>query len=355
MKGMRSVGIIVLGLLLVLCIPALKVWNTHTKTLEANILIEGRALVTAGEARLSFPGSQIRLATPSPQMALTFHGTQSNSGSAFDYQVNDGDWKTHYVGGSSYLELVSDKPDEGIEFRLIRRSEAWQGDTILADAKAEGGFLKPPPLPSTKLLFIGDSITAGAGTTSRVNVDGQREAVSNARLAYPRILGDRLNAQVHHVAYGGRGLVRDWQGITDTNNAPQFYDRVLPDNPDLRWDPADYQADIVSVMLGTNDFNQGIPDRERWTQAYRDFVTRIRNDYPKAQMFLISSPMTGGEKGDTLKAYVKDVVESFETSSVQYLEVSQYYGEAWDSHPTAAEHQKIADELEADFRAALGR
>ena len=106
-------------------------------------------------------------------------------------------------------------------------------------------------------------------------------------------------------------------------------------------------------MLGTNDFNPGIPERESWTQAYQDFVTRIRGDYPKAQIFLISSPMTGGEKGDALKAYVKDVAESFESDSVSYLEVSQYYGEAWDSHPTAAEHQKIADELEAAFRAAL--
>lgn len=293
------------------------------------------------------------MATPSPDMSLSFDETQSHADSAFDYQVNGGDWETHYIRGRSRLEVSSETPGEGIQFRLIRRSEAWQGDIILADATAQDGFVKSPPLPKTKLLFIGDSITAGAGTTSRVNDEGEREAVSNARLAYPRVLGDRLNAQVHHVAYGGRGLVRDWQGITDTNNAPQFYDRVLPDNPDHLWDPADYQADIVSIMLGTNDFNPGIPDRESWTQAYKDFVTRIRSDYPKAQIFLISSPMTGGEKGDALKAYVREVAEGFETPSVQYLQVSQYYGEAWDSHPTAAEHEMMADELEPAFRAAL--
>ena len=177
--------------------------------------------------------------------------------------------------------------------------------------------------------------------------------MSNARLAYPRVLGERLNTQVHQIAYGGRGVVRDWQGITDTNNAPQFYDRVLPDNPDHLWDAADYQADIVSVMLGTNDFNPGIPDRESWTGAYKDFVARIRNDYPKAQVFLISSPMTGGEKGEALKAYVKEVANSFDTTSVKYLEVSQYHGQPWDSHPTADEHEEIATELEPFFRAAL--
>ena len=353
MLRFKSFALILLGVLLVLSIPSLKVWNSNTKSAETTLITEGRTIIEGGEVRLSFPGSQLRLATPSSQMSLNFDETQSHPDSAFDYQVNGGDWKTHYIRGRSRLDLTSDKAGGGIEFRLIRRSEAWQGDIIFADASVEGGFIKPTPLPKSRLLFIGDSITAGAGTSSRVNDEGEREAVSNARLAYPRVLGNRLNTQVHHVAYGGRGLVRDWQGITDTNNAPQFYDRVLPDNPEYLWDPADYQADIVSVMLGTNDFNQGIPERESWTRAYKDFVTRIRTDYPKAQIFLISSPMTGGEKGDALKVYVKEVAESFETPGVQYLQVSQYKGEVWDSHPNAAEHEMIADELESAFRAAL--
>jgi len=237
---------------------------------------------------------------------------------------------------------------------IIRRNEAWQGDLIFVDGiSREGIFERPDPFPKTKLLFIGDSITAGAGTESRVNDAGEREAVSNARVAYPRVLGERLGAQVHQIAYGGRGVTRDWQGNTDTNNAPQFYDRVLPDDPTYLWDPMDYQADIVSIMLGTNDLNPGIPDRESWTAAYRDFVSRVRTDYPKAQVFLISSPMTGGEKGEALENYVREVAESFETPQVKYLQVGQYYGEPWDSHPTATEHQKIADELEPFFRAHL--
>jgi len=353
LKSIRSVGIIVLGLLLVLCIPALKNWNGDTQTAVANLLIEGRTLVENEEVRLSFPGSQIRLATPSSRMSLYFDETQSHTDSAFDFQVNDGDWRTHYIDGRSQLNLSSSKTGEGIEVRLIRRSEAWQGDIIFTGASAEGGFVKSLPLPKTKLLFIGDSITAGAGTESRLNEAGEWVAVSNARVAYPRVLGNRLDAQVHQIAYGGRGVTRDWQGITETNNAPQFYDRVLPDQATPIWNPQDYQADIVSIMLGTNDFNPGIPERESWTEAYRTFVARVRTDYPRAQVFLISSPMTDGEKGEALKDYVRSVAESFKTPQVRYIEVDKYYGEAWDSHPTAAEHQKMADELEPFFKASL--
>ncbi|MEP4050686.1 MAG: SGNH/GDSL hydrolase family protein [Litorimonas sp.] len=304
---------------------------------------------------LSYPGSRIRFATQGDEVQFKIVPEGNIETLALDVRVNDDDWKTVELNRYEPLTILVGGEENGMSVDIIRRNEAWQGDITLLDVSSFHGFIEPKPFPKTKLLFIGDSITAGAGTTSRLNDEGEREAVSNARLAYPRVLGDRLNAQVHHVAYGGRGLTRDWQGITETNNAPKFYDRVLPDNPDHLWDPQNYQADIVSVMLGTNDFNLGIPDRESWTQVYKGFVSRIRTDYPKAQVFLISSPMTGGEKGEALKAYVKEVAGGFGTPSVQYLEVSQYYGEAWDSHPTAAEHQKIADELEAAFRGALNK
>jgi len=350
-KLIRSTAGLFWGLLLSGCLAE------RPKTALETVIIEGRALETGDGIRLSFPGSSLTFKTCDETTSkFAFVSKESSSEDLGLDVLRDGKLSVPVMGADGMtVEYSNPHAYAGQEFKFIRRNEAWQGDIIFLGAEAPGGFCHPNPPSKIKLLFIGDSITAGAGTTSRLNDDGEREAVSNARLAYPRVLGDRLNAQVHHVAYGGRGLVRDWQGITDTNNAPQFYDRVLPDDPDYLWDPQNYQADIVSVMLGTNDFNLGIPDRESWTQVYKEFVSRIRTDYPKAQIFLISSPMTGGEKGEALNAYVKEVADGFGTPSVQYLEVSQYYGEAWDSHPTAAEHQKIADELEAAFRGALSK
>ena len=320
-------------------------------------VIEGRYLQAEDKIHLSYPGSRFRVASNGNDLVIYVTATRPDL--ALDMRVENGEWEPIALteGENQIFPFDTPRVDDPSTHRwqidLIRRNEAWQGDVIINGIDSYGILVQPNPLPNKKLLFIGDSITAGAGTISRVNEQGDREAVSNARLAYPRILGDRLDAQVHHVAYGGRGLTRDWQGITETNNAPQFYDRVLPDNPDHLWDPKQYQADIISVMLGTNDFNPGIPERESWMKTYQDFVMRIRKDYPDAQIFLISSPMTGGEKGDALKSYVKAVAESFASPSVQYLEVGQTYGEVWDSHPTAAEHEKIANELEPAFRQAL--
>lgn len=338
----------------------------NTSATEDQIFIEGRTLKTPQGNEMGFPGTKFNF-VPN-EMDMMLHLVAEKPDMSIDVSLEGSGFHTVALErGANEVDLgflwekhPHDHIVAGCNVEVVRRNESWQGVLTLTGVTSSGDFrrrgetaLAQLVLPKTKLLFIGDSITAGAGTESRVNAAGDREAVSNARVAYPRVLGQRLNAQVHQVAYGGRGVTRDWQGITDTNNAPQFYDRVLPDDPTHLWDPKDYQADIVSVMLGTNDFNPGIPDRESWTQAYKDFVMRIRTDYPKAQVFLISSPMTGGEKGKVLKTYVRGVAESFETPQVKYLEVSKYYGEPWDSHPTAAEHQKIADELEPFFRAHL--
>jgi len=137
----------------------------------------------------------------------------------FDYQVNGGGWTQQAVpaqGKFSYTLSFPNNEGRGMKVDIIRRTEAWQGDMIFKTAQASDGFIDPKPFSKTKLLFIGDSITAGAGTTFRYGENLEKVAASNARLAYPRVLADRLNAQVHQVAYGGRGLVRDWQGITET-------------------------------------------------------------------------------------------------------------------------------------------
>ncbi len=341
-------GFTILGVLLSACM------EEAPKSAMDTVIIEGRALKTQESIRLSFPGSRLRFKICKGSAEFQFKTTNQAADPIMEMYLNSemADLVSFHDGEANItLNFHPRIPGTQVDFR--RNNEAWQGDVILTEADAYDGFCKPDPLPKTKLLFIGDSITAGHGTWSKMNAEGEIESEPNALFAYPHWLGDTLDAQVHQVAYGGRGLVRDWQGKTDTNNAPQFYDRVLPDNPDYLWDPKDYQADIVSVMLGTNDFNTGIPERESWTEAYINFVKRIRQDYPNAQIFLISSPMTDGDKGDVLKDYVKQVAENFGTPSVKYLQVGHYEGEPWDSHPTLLEHGKIAEELEPFFRAHL--
>ncbi|MBW8883149.1 MAG: hypothetical protein JF615_17575, partial [Asticcacaulis sp.] len=113
--------------------------------------------------------------------------------------------------------------------RVLRRNESWQGVWDVSGAAIDAGrFLDPAPLPAKKIMLIGDSITCGEA--SDVAFDDTRNdiAFANAGKSYGKVLAAKLGAQCHLVSCGGRGLIRDWQGIGTGVNAPQFYERAAP-------------------------------------------------------------------------------------------------------------------------------
>lgn len=241
------------------------------------------------------------------------------------------------------------------QIEVHKRNEAWQGIITISRWHTDGQFLDPPPPAGRRLLFIGDSITSGSGIDAvRDDPTNDASLVSNGRLTYARQLAERLDADAHLVAYGGRGLVRDWQNVRDTNNAPIFYDRTLPDDAGKPWDPSRFIPDAVSICLGTNDFNHGIPQRREWVDAMTTLIQTIRTDFPNVPVILITSPMQPPEtpERNALRDYLKEIAGGLQ--HVHVAQIGHYPGRTVDSHPIAEEHQRIADELEPVLRRVLG-
>jgi len=181
-------------------------------------------------------------------------------------------------------------------------------------------------------------------------------SINNAQKSFGKVLSSQLGTQCHLVSYGGRGVYRDWQGIQAINNAPQFYVRSAPDEPKLLWNSASYVPEAIGICLGTNDFNQGIPDQNDFINTYVEFLDKIRRDAPRAQIFVMNSPMlTDGDipKSTVCKAYLDEVVRRSNSSLVQRAPIGHYPGRTSNSHPIAEEHIAIAAELEPLFRRAL--
>jgi hypothetical protein len=251
------------------------------------------------------------------------------------------------------------------ELTLTRRSESWQGTCeVRGFVLGDGAWLLPPPvLPSRKLMFIGDSITCGAATDIRPNDPlhghtAHEDQTSDADYSFGKVLARRLHAQCHLVSYGGRGLIRDWQGLRTINNAPVFYGRALPDDPNLPWNPAAYVPDAIVVCLGTNDFNQGVPDEQEFVGAYVAFVRRLRRDAPRAQIFLADSPMLEDAPGKSpkravLHAYLLETIADLTDSHVHLAPIRHYAGVPHNGHPTRQDHEAIASELEPLLRRDL--
>lgn len=317
---------------------------------------EGRtAILTSGLVRASFPGVVLRVSAVASRLVLRTQATSDNV--YLDISVDGAAPKmVRLVSGAQDLTLYDGAVGEH-HVEITRRTESWEGQWDVAGLDIHGGHtLTPTALPARRLMFIGDSITCGAACDVARDDDRQGAAIDNAHKTYAKLLAARLNTQCHLIAYGGRGVMRDWQGIRDTNNAPQFYERAAPDEPTLLWDHASYIPDAIGICLGTNDFSQGIPDQNEFINTYVEFIEKIRRDAPKAHIFLIDSPILsddGMPKRTVCGAYLDDIVKRAASPLVSHAAVAHYPGRPSNGHPIAEDHIAIADTLEPLFRAAL--
>lgn len=245
-----------------------------------------------------------------------------------------------------------------VRLALQRRNEAWQGLVEVCGFEIEGELCAAPVRPVRRLLCVGDSITAGEAVECEAPDWDSSPRSSNGGRAWGWLLGRRIGADVHLVAYGGRGLVRDWRGLT-TLNAPGFFERALPDDPNALWDHSRWIPDVVVVALGANDFNTGIVDERAYVDAYVAFVQRIRETAPGASIVLSGCPLFGRSgddlaKREALMAYLRHTAER-SGGRILVADVEHQSGSAHNAHPTAAQHVGIADDLEPVVRRVVGQ
>jgi lysophospholipase L1-like esterase len=320
--------------------------------------VEGRAATGAdGRIEMGFPGVTLHLRCRGTALGLALDA--SNDAAFLDVLV-DGlapvRLRAHAGPGTYPLLPAGIAPGEHV-ITVVRRNESWQG--TLAVLRVEPGvgteLLDPPAAPNRRLLFIGDSVTGGeiAAFDAKDPLTGKlahNEQAANARLSYGYVVARQLGAECHLVSYGGRGVIRDWQGIRATANAPQFYELARPDDPTVRWDHARYVPDAVGVALGTNDFNQGVPDQNEFVNAYVELLRKIRRDAPHAWIFLLESPILVDAPGQppkrsVLRGYLERVVAQAADERVRVAPIGHYPGLPGNGHPVASEHAAMADEL----------
>jgi len=323
------------------------------------VVIEGRAVVSpaSGTTTLGFPGVTAHVTVVGS--ALSLHYTAHSESVMIDVQIEDEPFtRYHLTSGDHELVIFSGLPVTEREVRVVRRTEAWQGQLTIRGWQVEGGMLLPAaPLPERRLLFIGDSITAGAATDFREGDPDDGYHSSNGRFSYGYQLARMLDAQVHLVAFGGKGLVRDWRGMRADVTAPEYYERALPTAADTPWDASSWVPDAVFVCLGTNDFNQGIPDEQDWVAAYREFLLKIRRDAPEAPIFLLESPMQGDDppalSRRVLRHYHEEVIEAVGDPNVHAIATGYHPGEQ-DAHPDQDGQRQIAAALLPQVQEKLG-
>ena len=326
-----------------------------------SIVYEGRHAVDAtGAVRLGFPG--VRVHGRFRGSAVELRAWSGSDEACFDVAVDGGapELLRMQAGEETYRLAHGLAEDRAHTLVLARRTESWQGVCTLRGLSlpAGGEWLRAEPLPARRLLFIGDSVTCGemAGWTPEVRAPFPA-ANNNAFCSYGMRLAQRLGAQCHLVSYGGRGVLRDWRGRRDIANAPQYYELALPDDPATPWDHRRYVPDGVGVQLGTNDFNQGIPDEAEFVGAYGRLLRKVRRDAPAAWIVAMDSPIVidlpSEPRRTVLRQYLDAVVAGLSDERVIRASLPVCPGVPGNGHPTQAEQSAMAAELEPIFRGVL--
>jgi lysophospholipase L1-like esterase len=369
----------------------------------------GRFMTTDAKApRFSAPAAQItvRFRGDSVTALLDDEFKWGNNRNFYDV-VLDGEIvdKVAVDKGAHQVTLVSDVPPGEHTLTLVKRTEASIGRGTFKGFEVGGVLLEPPTPPSRRIVFIGDSITAGSGIEA---VDGSDECSENpfgeignggwgqpyhnAHLSYAAVAARELNAQYHITAVSGIGLVRNYSSQYDARPMPEVYDLVFAEltpaiigggqggaggegsvDPAALWDTSKFVPDVVVVALGTNDFSPGDnpPEDPRpameiptFVGAYIEFIDQLKEHYPDAEYFAASSPMLGDgwpNASDTFRTdqrnAIAEVVAHYDDAGddhVHAILVNKFTGTGCGTHPGAEQHAEIGEAVAGDIQEVMG-
>jgi lysophospholipase L1-like esterase len=319
--------------------------KTITAT-DSNIASMGRVEKNSdGSLRFSYPGVSFFINVNAKSLNMI---ANSNSGNAWlDVIVDDGKPKAIQIAQQSQsYELFRFEKAGKHKVRIINRTETWQAVTSISKFELiDGELLAADIFPKRKILVLGDSVTC-AEMIDRAAGEKPDPSWNNARESYGMLTAKALNAQVTLVCMGGRGLIRSWNGKTDENNLPDFYQfTIATDNNPVIWDHAQYDPDLIVSAIGTNDFSSGIPDKEIYVSTYVKFLLTLLNNHKHAQIVLTEGAILDGEKKAALIDYLAEAVKRVDDKRVHIAKSNHYPGDKTDAHPTKEQHALMAKDL----------
>jgi lysophospholipase L1-like esterase len=317
-----------------------------------------------------------------------------------------GKWRNYYDAVVDGVVVAKIRPDDDISvieypvtstlpygdhvITLVKRTEPNVGAGFFVGFEFAGQIQPPPARPPHKMLFFGDSITAGSGVEvpdgdPGCTADDWGQPVENADEAYGPDAARMLDADYHVLGVSGIGLVRNYSSdpANDLRPMPMVYNLLFPELTNGgEWVPAMYAPDAIVVALGTNDFSPGdnppltaagtpanarpIMDVATFVAAYTAFIDKLRADYAATHIFLMSSPMLVDgwpatadnlyhSKSDLESALgmLEDHYATIGGPKVQKVLVSKQGG-GCGTHPNVQGQSNTAMELAAAVKSALG-
>ena len=255
--------------------------------------------------------------------------------------------------------LLVDNANAVNKLEIFKRTEGHEGGSHFLGLKiADNAKLlaKPKPL-NRRIAFFGDSITSGMGNEAPDNAKDNVGSEKNHYWSYAPITARNVNAEFHTTSSSGIGFMVSWFD----NIMPQVYDQIsgVGDN-DTAWDFSQWQPDVVVVNLGQND--SWLIDNEKRLKpepssadiisAYKAFVNKLREHYPKAKFVsaLGSMDATNPKRAHWPK-YIQTAIDEINIENPEAnIELVTFDFNGYQSHPRVHQHIKNANKLTAHIK-----
>jgi len=287
---------------------------------------------TATSIRARFEGTSLRA-----RLVLTGWG----GGSHF-YAIIDGNEKSPITLGvdnrTDWL-VVEGLPDTVHTIELIRLGGAWNWSSTFSGFFLDAGkkLVDPPPRPSRRIEFYGDSITEGA-------MMSDQPLGSNGYLGYAATAARLLKADASIIAKSGMGLVK---GFTLPQTLPGMYDRGAPMRGDVKWDFSKWTPHVVVVNIGQNDAWTGT-DPAVFVDTYMQFIKALRSHYPNALIVCTLGSMDATAPNSKWPGLVTQAVERLKTEEND-TRIETFFFEFLGAkgHPNSIQARAMAEKLSA--------
>lgn len=287
MKMWKNMGLLWSGLLGMACQGAAENWLVLSAT-DPMVRYEGRVQQLAGgEVVFAWSGTGVR---------VRFQGTALDVRMACAdnyFQVWVDGEKSGVIscdGEERYTLAENLQPGEH-EIEFYKRTEARVGTVVVSEFYVNGTHAAKPPQERSapRIEFVGNSITCGygvLGSEADKKFNAKQEDYASSAMGVAARL---LNADSRTLCYSGRGMVQNGDGSKE-GLIPELYRQIVPGQM-AKWDFSKWQADLVVVDLGTNDFYSSPPDSAGFVRATQAFVRDVMAVYPLAKVVLVDGPM----------------------------------------------------------------
>lgn len=236
----------------------------------------------AGEYVSRWGGAYIKVAFTGAKLQLKTASNKTN----YYVKIDNGPWVS-YKNVSDTIDIAPVGLPKGKHVVSIAQGKDYNYVfTFRGLILEQGAVTSEPPVSSSLIEFIGDSITAGY-TDDQANVSD-----------YAWVCAEMVGAEHTQIAYPGITLVSGYGkgGMDD-----QYFRMGSPASiVSPMWEMSKYTPDMIVINLGTNDNNKRVPD-SILQASYTTFLFNLRSIYPKAQILAMRT-FLGVKAAPTLAA-----------------------------------------------------